>query len=122
VHVRGKDIRRIEALLCDSRPGGRVEDRRVDFAFPEDVEALSLRVILEAGETYERLVPRGGRRNDILDQVLARPHARDLPGLEVHVEVVVDSRRHLTCGTGAEGSILSADEVGIARSWKLRTT
>jgi hypothetical protein len=59
VQVSREGVRGIEAIAGEMGPGGLLKDLGVDFAFPEDGKALSLRVILQAGKVNERLFPNG---------------------------------------------------------------
>lgn len=71
--------RRIEAALSGLQPGVRIERLRVELGFPEDVETLSLSVVVEAGQAHPGVLPARRRRNDFFDEVLARTNANDAP-------------------------------------------
>jgi hypothetical protein len=60
-------------------PVGLPENLRIDLPFPEDREALALRVILQAREINERLFPGGlVSRFDGFNQIAATANLYDL--------------------------------------------
>ena len=54
----------------------------VDFLLPKHFERLALGVVIKTREADERLVSPVRRRNDLLDEVLARSDPSDLAGAE----------------------------------------
>jgi hypothetical protein len=78
--VGGKPLRRVESALAVAPPRALVKDAGVHLLFPQDLEAIGLRVVIEAGKPDQRLLPRLRRRRNLLDQVMARPHRHNLPG------------------------------------------
>jgi hypothetical protein len=72
-------MRRVEALAREVAPVGLLENLRINLSFPEDREALALRVVLQAGKLDERLFPRWlVSRFDGFHQIAAAANLYDL--------------------------------------------
>lgn len=71
VEVGGEQPRLIESSLRDGLPIRAREDLRVELLFPQNLERLSLSVVLDARKAYERRISRSRRRRDLVDKVSA---------------------------------------------------
>ncbi len=88
IEVGGELVRGIEAAAGHVVPETRFEDARIDLAFPEDGEPLTLRVIVEAGEIDEGLFPGGvGGRLDALDEIPPGPHLHNRARLRLRARL-----------------------------------
>jgi hypothetical protein len=59
VEVSREDVRCVETLAGEMSPVRLLQDLSIDLAFPQDGEALTLGVILQAGKINQRLFPNG---------------------------------------------------------------
>jgi hypothetical protein len=82
VEIGGEQLGAVEAAGGDAIPRGAAEHAGVELVLPEDLEGITLGVVLEAGEAQERGVAGLRRRDDLVDEVLAAADVDDLAGLE----------------------------------------
>ena len=88
VQVGREQVWFVESAAGDGLPVRAVNDSGVDLGVPEHLQLLAWRIVLDAGQAHERTVGGRARWRDALDEVVARPDADDLAGLEIHLVVI----------------------------------